>query len=100
MNLVLTPFHGHLKVQTQGVRNEQIQNGIGAAVSPAALRRGSVSAAPWELHFDAYRQKLKFTWRPFGNSNPLQQLLLKFIRPALTNNPKDLKFHNMYLKVS
>jgi tRNA threonylcarbamoyladenosine dehydratase len=30
-----------------------------------------------------YHQKLRFTWRPFGNSNPLQQLLLKFIRPVL-----------------
>ena len=24
----LTPFHGHLKVQSEGVRDEQIQNGV------------------------------------------------------------------------
>jgi len=35
------------------------------------------------LHFDAHHQKLKHTCRPFGNANPLQQLLLKFIRPVL-----------------
>jgi len=34
------------------------------------------------MQFDAYHQKLKFTWRPFGNANPLQQLLLAFIRPV------------------
>jgi len=28
------------------------------------------------MHFDAYHQKLKHTWRPFGNASPLQQLLL------------------------
>lgn len=57
---------------------------MGTSVLKLLLGRGSVRAAPWGLHFDAYREKLKVTWRPFGNSNPLQQLLLKFIRPALT----------------
>jgi len=54
-----------------------------AGLSPAMLKRGDIKAAPWGLHFDAYHQKLKHTWRPFGNANPLQQLLLKFIRPVL-----------------
>jgi hypothetical protein len=35
------------------------------------------------MQFDAYEQKLSFTWRPFGNANPLQWLLLKLIRPRL-----------------
>ena len=48
--------------------------------------RGVIRAAPWGMHFDAYHQKLKHTWRPFGNANPLQQLLLKFIRPVLRGN--------------
>lgn len=56
---------------------------MGASVLKILLGRGSIKAAPWGMHFDAYHQKLKFTWRPFGNSNPLQQLLLKFIRPVL-----------------
>jgi hypothetical protein len=56
---------------------------MGASVLKILLGRGGVKAAPWGMHFDAYHQKLKFTWRPFGNANPLQQLLLKFIRPML-----------------
>ncbi len=56
---------------------------MGASVMKLILKRGSIRAAPWGMHFDAYHQKLKLTWRPFGNSNPLQQLLLMFIRPRL-----------------
>ncbi len=56
---------------------------MGASVLKVLLKRGSLRPAPWGMHFDAYHQKLKFTWRPMGNSNPLQQLLLKFIRPVL-----------------
>jgi molybdopterin/thiamine biosynthesis adenylyltransferase len=47
------------------------------------LGRGVVRAAPWAMQFDAYRQRLRFTWRPFGNANPLQQLLLALVRPKL-----------------
>lgn len=57
---------------------------MGTSVLKLLLGRGSIKAAPWGMHFDAYHQKLKLTWRPFGNSNPLQQLLLKFIRPVLS----------------
>jgi hypothetical protein len=56
---------------------------MGAAVLKILLGRGGVKAAPWGMHFDAYHQRLKFTWRPFGNSNPIQRLLLRFIRPML-----------------
>ena len=56
---------------------------MGTSVLKLLLGRGSLKAAPWGMHFDAYHQRLKFTWRPFGNSNPLQWLLLRFIRPAL-----------------
>lgn len=56
---------------------------MGTSVLKLLLGRGTIKAAPWGMHFDAYHQKLKQTWRPFGNSNPLQQLLLKFIRPKL-----------------
>ncbi|MBK6295879.1 MAG: ThiF family adenylyltransferase [Rhodoferax sp.] len=56
---------------------------MGTSVLKVLLGRGTMKAAPWGMHFDAYHQKLKLTWRPFGNSNPLQQLLLKFIRPKL-----------------
>lgn len=44
------------------------------------LKRGDVLAAPHGLHFDAYRNKLVRTWRPGGNNNPLQRLILKIGR--------------------
>ncbi len=56
---------------------------MGASVFKVLLGRGDIRAVPWAMQFDAYHQKLKFTWRPFGNSNPLQWLMLKFIRPVL-----------------
>lgn len=40
------------------------------------LGRGDVVAAPFGLHFDAYRNKLVKTWRPGGNRNPIQRLAL------------------------
>ena len=61
----------------------------GTSVLKLLLHRGSLKAAPWGMHFDAYQQKLKLTWRPFGNANPLQQLLLKFIRPVLRGRSRD-----------
>lgn len=44
------------------------------------LGRGKVLAAPRGLHFDAYRNKLVRTWRPGGNNNPLQRLILALAR--------------------
>lgn len=45
--------------------------------------RGRVRPAPWAMQFDAYRQKLSFTWRPFGNANPMQRILMRLVRPRL-----------------
>ena len=56
---------------------------IGTTALKLLLGRGKVKGAPWGMHFDAYRQKLAYTWRPFGNSHPLQQVLLRFIRPKM-----------------
>jgi molybdopterin/thiamine biosynthesis adenylyltransferase len=56
---------------------------MGTSVLKLLLQRGSIRPAPWGMHFDAYHQTLKHTWRPLGNANPLQWLLLKFIRPVL-----------------
>ena len=44
------------------------------------LNRGNVVAAPRGMHFDAYRQKLVTTWRPWGNNNPIQRLGLAVAR--------------------
>jgi molybdopterin/thiamine biosynthesis adenylyltransferase len=40
------------------------------------LGRGRVFAAPWGIHFDAYKNRLKRTWRPGGNSHPMQRALI------------------------
>ncbi len=40
------------------------------------LSRGRVIAAPWGLHFDAYKSRLRRTWRPGGNAHPMQRALI------------------------
>lgn len=47
------------------------------------LGRGGVRAAPHGYQFDAYRLRLARTWRPGGNSNPLQRIALWFVRRQL-----------------
>ncbi|XHS77538.1 ThiF family adenylyltransferase [Burkholderiaceae bacterium UC74_6] len=56
---------------------------MGTSVLKVLLGRGPLRAAPWSLQFDAYQQRFRYAWRPFGNANPLQQLLLMFVRPVL-----------------
>ena len=57
---------------------------MGTEVLKILLKRGPMKPAPWALHYDAYRQKLVRTWRPLGNANPIQQLLLKLIHRTLS----------------
>jgi len=59
---------------------------MGAEVLKLLLNRGRVCAAPWGLQFDAYQQRYAKTWRPFGNANPLQRLLIWLIRSKLNLN--------------
>jgi len=40
------------------------------------LKRGGVVAAPRGIHFDAYKNQLRRTWRPGGNAHPLQRALI------------------------
>ena len=47
------------------------------------LDRGQKIAAPYGLHFDAYKNRLKKTWRPGGNRNPLQQLLFRYAKKTV-----------------
>ena len=66
----------------------QLCSGIAAAqVLKLLLGRGTVVAAPSGLHFDAFRNRLKRTWRPGGNRNLLQRALLALaarrLRPAV-----------------
>ena len=64
---------------------------MGTAVLKVLLNRGPLKAAPWAMQFDAYRQRLSTTWRPFGNANPLQRLLLMLIRSKLRGSPATTK---------
>jgi molybdopterin/thiamine biosynthesis adenylyltransferase len=50
------------------------------------LGRGKVIAAPRGLHFDAYRNKFRTTWRPWGNRNPIQRLGLMLARKAVSGD--------------
>jgi molybdopterin/thiamine biosynthesis adenylyltransferase len=62
----------------------QLCSGVAAAQAlKLILGRGPVVAAPWGLHFDAYRNRLKRTWRPGGNDNPLQRLIIRIARQRL-----------------
>ena len=47
------------------------------------LGRGKVLAAPHALQFDAYRDKLVRTWRPWGNRNPIQRLAIWLVERFL-----------------
>ncbi|NLV30770.1 MAG: ThiF family adenylyltransferase [Acidobacteria bacterium] len=40
------------------------------------LQRGRLLAAPHGLQFDPYKNKLVHTWRPWGNRNPIQRLMI------------------------
>ncbi|MBW2527189.1 MAG: ThiF family adenylyltransferase [Deltaproteobacteria bacterium] len=44
------------------------------------LRRGSVRPAPWGLQFDAYRNRMTRTFRPWGHRHPLQRLTIAVAR--------------------
>lgn len=62
----------------------QLCSGVAATqVLKLLLRRGEVIAAPHGLHFDAYRNLLKRTWRPWGNANPVQRLVLSLAKRRL-----------------
>jgi hypothetical protein len=47
------------------------------------LGRGTVVAAPRGMHFDAYRNKLRRTWRPGGNAHPLQRAAIRIVKRHL-----------------
>ena len=49
------------------------------------LNRGEVICAPHGFHFDAYRNRLVKTWRPFGNNNPLQKFMFWYVKRLLKN---------------
>lgn len=55
----------------------QLCAGVAATeVLKIVLGRGDVMCAPHGMQFDAYRNKMTRTWRPWGNANPLQRLFM------------------------
>ena len=52
----------------------------GANVAKILLNRGDVIAIPHGLHFDAYTNQYKKTWRPGGNNNLIQKLAFKLAK--------------------
>ena len=44
------------------------------------LKRGKVQCAPWGYQFDAFRNKFKKTWRPWGNNYNTPQKLDQYLR--------------------
>lgn len=60
-----------------------IELAVGVACANALkliLSRGDTPVAPVGLHFDAYRNRLIRTWRPWGNRNPLQRIMFWYVR--------------------
>jgi molybdopterin/thiamine biosynthesis adenylyltransferase len=52
------------------------------------LGRGGVVAAPRGMHFDAYKNRLRRTWRPGGNSHPMQRALIRIIERRYASSPR------------
>ncbi|WP_078120744.1 ThiF family adenylyltransferase [Thiosocius teredinicola] len=66
-----------------------IEIAAGVACSNAVkllLNRGPIIHAPWGLHFDAYRNRMIKTWRPFGNNGPMQRFMFWYVKRLLKNN--------------
>jgi molybdopterin/thiamine biosynthesis adenylyltransferase len=50
---------------------------LSSTVVKIVLRRGNVILAPRGYQVDFYRNTIKHTWRPFGNRNWIQRILIK-----------------------
>ena len=68
-----------------------IEIAAGVACSNAIkllLGRGPIIHAPWGLHFDAYRNRMIKTWRPFGNNGPTQKLMFWYVKRLLAEEER------------
>lgn len=62
----------------------QLAAGVaGTEALKVLLDRGPILAAPWAMQFDAYNNRLARTWRPGGNRNPVQRLMMWVARRQL-----------------
>lgn len=60
----------------------------GTYVLKILLKRGDVIHAPWGLHFDAYKNKLKKTYRPLGNNGLRQRLMFHIAKKIVFKDDK------------
>ncbi len=66
----------------------QLCAGVAATeVLKILLRRGKVLAAPRGIQYDAYRNKVAHTWRPWGFNNPLQRIAIAIAKRQLRSMP-------------
>jgi len=72
----------------------QLAAGVAVAqVAKIFLNRGKIVSAPWGLHFDAFTNQYKKTWRPWGHKNPIQRLAFALGKKILltnTNPPEEV----------
>lgn len=62
----------------------QLASGVaGVEVLKILLNRGKIIHAPFGLHFDSYLNKLKKTWRPYGNNNVIQKIMIKKLKKKM-----------------
>lgn len=73
----------HRKVPSTAMGIELAAGVAGTHALKVLLGRGPIPSAPWGLHFDAFRNRLIRTWRPWGNRNPLQRLMFHRVRSLL-----------------
>ena len=76
---------GHLDLEQQrgpstAMGCELCAGVVATEVLKLILNRGKVRPVPWVTHFDAYLGRLRRTWRPGGNGNPLNRLYLALAR--------------------
>jgi molybdopterin/thiamine biosynthesis adenylyltransferase len=67
------------RVPSTGIACQLCAGLAGTEALKILLRRGRVWGVPHTLHFDAYTGKLKHSWRPGGNANPLQRAIIAYI---------------------
>jgi hypothetical protein len=72
-------FHSHRGPSTP-MACELCAGICGTEALKVLLKRGRVVAAPRGVHFDAYKNRLRRTWRPGGNAHPLQRVLIALTR--------------------
>lgn len=61
---------------------------LAAEVTKIVLGRGAITCAPDSIQWDFYLNKHKKNWRPFGNRNPLQRLMIFIIKRKMAQLSK------------